>query len=63
MSLAPEEQAVVDFIAAHEGATLNVMSVQLGIGIGRLMALLIDMELRGLLLKYPGGKYRLASNA
>ncbi|MCM1483150.1 MAG: DNA-processing protein DprA [Muribaculaceae bacterium] len=60
VELSPEQQSVVDFIERHGEGSVNGMSVRLNIPVGRLMSVLIDMELHGMLLSYPGGKYRLA---
>lgn len=57
-TLSPEQQAVVDYLSTAGEAVINRMSVDLNIPIGRLTALLIDMEFRHLVLKFPGGKYR-----
>lgn len=59
-NLSPEEQAVVDFLTVNGEGQLNQLSIALNLNVGRMMSLLIDMEFKGLLLTYPGGKYRLA---
>lgn len=58
--LTEEEQTVVDFLRSNDDATVNQLSIALNLNIGRTMSLLIDMEFKGLILAYPGGKYRLA---
>lgn len=58
--LSPEEQSVVDYLTTHGEGQLNQLSIALNQNVGRTMSLLIDMEFKGLLLTYPGGKYRLA---
>lgn len=58
--LSPSEQSIVDFLTASGDASINQLSVKCNIAVGKLTALLIDMELRGLILKYPGARYRLA---
>lgn len=58
--LSEQEQAVVDFLTTLGEATINRLSVGVDISVGRLTALLINMEFKGLVIKYPGGKYRLA---
>lgn len=58
--LTPEEQAVVDYLTTNGEGQLNQLSIVLNQNVGRTMSLLIDMEFKGLLLTYPGGKYRLA---
>lgn len=58
--LTEEERAVVEYLTRHGEARLNQLTVAMNQGVGRMMSLLIDMEFKGLLLAYPGGKYRLA---
>ncbi|MCM1517887.1 MAG: DNA-processing protein DprA [Pseudoflavonifractor sp.] len=60
VELTPEEQIITDYLTGREDGQINTMCVQTGIPIARLMGLLIDMEFKGLILSYPGGKYRLA---
>ncbi len=60
IEISEEEQAVIDYLTAHDDAQINQMCVALNYPIARLMALLIDMEFKGLILTYPGGRYRLA---
>lgn len=60
LELSPEQKAVVDYLAVHEDAVINRMSVDLDRPIAKLMALLVDMEFSGLVLNLPGGRYRLA---
>lgn len=58
--LSPDEQSVVDYLTANDSAQLNQLTIALNQSVGKLMSLLIDMEFKGLVLAYPGGKYRLA---
>ena len=58
--LSPEEEAVIGYLTTNGEGQVNAMCVQLDIPIARLMALLIDMEFKGLILSFPGGKYRIA---
>lgn len=58
--LSLEEQAVVDYLTQHGEARLNQLTIAANLPTGRMMSTLIDMEFKGLLLSYPGGKYRLA---
>ncbi len=55
-----EEQSIRDYLTGHDDATINQLCVALNYPIARLMALLIDMEFKGLILTFPGGRYRLA---
>lgn len=56
--MTPDEQRVVDLLTRQGEAGINRLSVELDINVGRLTALLIDMEFKGLVIKFPGGKYR-----
>lgn len=58
--LSPLEKTIVDYLTSNSDASINQISVNCNIAIGKLTAMLIDMELRGLLLKFPGARYRLA---
>ena len=60
MELTDEEQAVVDYLSQHDEAQINQLCVALNSSVSKLMALLIEMEFKGLILTYPGGRYRLA---
>ncbi|MCC8072347.1 MAG: DNA-processing protein DprA [Bacteroidales bacterium] len=55
-----DEQEVIDYLTANSQAQINQMAVALNRNIGALMALLIEMEFKHYILKYPGGIYRLA---
>lgn len=57
--LTDEEKSILEFLTSKGEAMINSISVNLNIAIGRLMSILIDMEFKGLIIKYPGGKYRL----
>lgn len=58
--LSAEEQAVVDYLTECGEGQLNQIAIAMNTNVGRMMSLLIDMEFKGLILTYPGGKYRLA---
>lgn len=60
IELTDEEQRVVDFLTEKGEATLNQLSIAANINVGKMMSLLIDMEFKGIVLNFPGGKYRLA---
>lgn len=55
--LTPEEQAVSDYLVSRGEAQLNELSVAVGIPIGKLMAVMVDMEFKGLVTAIPGGRY------
>lgn len=56
--LSQEETAVTDYLARRGEATLNELSVASGLPVGKLMAVMIDMEFRNLVITIPGGRYR-----
>lgn len=58
VELSSEEQAVMDYLTMHGEGQLNQLAIALNVNAGRMMSLLIDMEFKGLVLTYPGGKYR-----
>lgn len=60
LSLTPEEEAVTAHLASLGEDSVNHISVTLNIPIHKLMPLLVNMEFAGMILSYPGGKYRLA---
>lgn len=60
LDLSPDESKVMGCLGESGEASLNGLCVKLGIPLNRLMPLLVDMEFKGLILTYPGGKYRLA---
>lgn len=60
LELTDEEQSVVEYLTQHGEAQINTLCVSVNIPIARLMGILIDMEFKGLILSFPGSKYRLA---
>lgn len=59
-TLSEEEQAVVDYLTLHGDAQINQLTVALNMSAGKLMGRLIDMEFKGLVIAFPGARYRLA---
>lgn len=60
IELSDEEQHIINYLTTHSEAQINQLCIALNYPIAQLMALLIDMEFKGLILTYPGGRYRLA---
>lgn len=60
LELSEEEQRVIDCLTQLGEANVNRMCVTLDMPMHHLMPLLVDMEFKGLLIAYPGGKYRTA---
>ena len=57
--LSKEEQAVVDVLVKHNDLQINIISVQSGIDIGKLTAILFTLEMKGILRTLAGGMYHL----
>ena len=57
--LSAEEQAIVNVLSRNNDLQINMISVQSGIDIGRLTALLFTLEMKGLIRTLAGGMYHL----
>ena len=57
--LNPEQLSVIEYIRNHGEAQVNALTAALGIPVGKLMAILVDLEFKGLLMAMPGSRYRL----
>ena len=57
--LSAEEQAIVDVLSRNNDLQINMISVQSGIDISRLAALLFTLEMKGLIRTLAGGMYHL----
>ena len=57
--LTPEEQQVVDLLQQTNDLQLNIITVKTGIPIGRLTALLFQLEMKGMVRPMAGGMYHL----
>ena len=55
--LTEEEQLIMSFIEDNPLSSANEISVGINIPFSKLSSTLIDMEFRGLLVNYPGGRY------
>ena len=58
-SLSPEEQQIVSLLQQTNGLQLNIITVKTGIPIGRLTALLFQLEMKGVVKPLAGGIYHL----
>ena len=58
-SLSPEEQTVVNLLQQTNDLQLNIITVKTGIPIGRLTALLFQLEMKGVVKPLAGGIYHL----
>lgn len=59
-TLTADEARIVEWLTAKGEGRINTMSVQLGLPISKLMALMVNLEFNGVVLTFPGGLYRLA---
>ena len=57
--LTPEEQQVVNLLQQTNDLQLNIITVKTGIPIGRLTALLFQLEMKGMVRPMAGGMYHL----
>ena len=57
--LTPEEQQVVSLLKESNDLQLNIITVKTGIPIGRLTALLFQLEMKGVVKPLAGGMYHL----
>ena len=57
--LSPTELQVVSLLQKTNDLQLNVLSVKTGIPIGRLSALLFELEMKGVVRPLAGGMYHL----
>ena len=57
--LTPEEQQVVSLLKESNDLQLNIITVKTGIPIGRLTALLFQLEMKGMVKPLAGGMYHL----
>ena len=58
-NLSPEEQQVVSLLQQTNDLQLNIISVKTDIPIGRLTALLFELEMKGVVKPMAGGMYHL----
>ncbi|NDV63678.1 DNA-processing protein DprA [Bacteroides sp. 224] len=54
--LSEEEQAIIDILKKNESTQINTLSVESNIPIHRINALLLDLEIKGMIQIFAGGK-------
>lgn len=59
--LTPEEGRVVDCLRGKDSLSVNLLSVQSNIPISKLVAVLLSLEMKGIVKSLVGGSYRLLS--
>lgn len=57
--LSAEERRVCDALAGSDGKQINLLTVETNIPVGQLMAVLFDMEMRGIVKSLNGARYKL----
>lgn len=53
-----DEERVIEFLRNKGEAHITQLTMAMNMSVARMMALMIDMEFKGLVLTFPGGKYR-----
>ncbi len=56
----PEEQSIIDYLTNNGEGQLNMLTAHTGIPVGRLMGMLMELEMDGAVMALPGSRYRLA---
>jgi DNA processing protein len=56
----PEEQSIIDYLRQNGEGQINLLTAQTGIPVGRLMGMLMELEMEGLIMTLPGSRYRLS---
>lgn len=56
----PEEQMILDYLRQNGEGMTNTLAVHTGIPVGRLLGMLMGLEMEGLIMSVPGSRYRLA---
>lgn len=54
----PEEQAVMEYLSRNGEGDLNIMAGELKFPVGKMMALLMKLEIEGHVLSLPGSRFR-----
>ncbi len=58
-TLSEEEKRIVELLQKENDLNVNILSVQTGIDVGQLFALLFNLEMQGIVKPYAGGTYHL----
>jgi len=57
--LSADEQTVVDILRKNNDLQINIITIQSNIPVGKLISLLFEMEMKGIVQQYAGGVYHL----
>lgn len=55
----PQEKAIIDVLLVEREMNLNLLVIKTGIQVGRLSAVLLGLEMKGLVKSLPGGIFKL----
>ncbi len=55
----PQEKAIIDVLLVEREMNLNLLVIKTGIQVGKLSAILLELEIRGLIKSLPGGIFKL----
>lgn len=58
--LSAEESAIIDFLTRNGEGQINTLAAHTGVAVGRLMGMLMELEMEGMVMALPGSRYRLA---
>jgi DNA processing protein len=61
VDLNPDEQLLVDLLSKTDSLQLNIIAVESNMPVGKLAALLFELEMKGIARCMPGGLYRLVN--
>lgn len=55
-----EEQAIIDLLTREGEARVNQITAHTGLPVGKLMGILMELEMEGVIMALPGSRYRIA---
>jgi DNA processing protein len=58
--LTADEQLIIDYLRQNGEGQINILTAHTGIPVGRLMGMLMELEMDGLIMTLPGSRYRLS---
>lgn len=60
-NLSDDQRRIVDLLSDTNDLQVNIMAVKTGMPVGKLMSLLFELEMKGVVKPYAGGSYHLIS--
>lgn len=58
--LSAEESAIIAYLTRNGEGQINTLAAHTGVAVGRLMGMLMELEMEGMVMALPGSRYRLA---